>query len=150
MTMRGAVAKVKREILPLEEATSYEEFRARYSAELHREYEVHDSPWKFLWVPVGALFMLIDILTWIAVAKASSPGRWVALAFALVFIPLTLWACDKGPSRGRPVTPRTLELDKLLEQWAARADSGEIPRTTPGGPKVWRDQLTSSGSPGLP
>jgi hypothetical protein len=36
---------------------------------------------------------------------------------------------------------RYLQLDRLSKDWQARAGSGEIPETRPGGPKIWRDQL---------
>jgi hypothetical protein len=32
-------------------------------------------------------------------------------------------------------------LDRLSKEWQARAERGEIPQTTPGGPRVWQNEV---------
>jgi hypothetical protein len=83
---------------------------------------------------------VIDAALWGGVAQGSSPGRWIALPFAVIFIFPVIICLALGPAPGRPVTNRQRELDAVREEWKARADRGEVPLTTPGGPKVWQDQ----------
>ena len=132
--------KDNREILRPEDATSWEEFQARYIAETLRENEPFRSNRRYLWLLPTTAFLMVEIISWIEVFKAPSPGRWIALVFALVFIWPTFWAAAKSPSRVTPSTSRTRELDAIHDEWKARAERGEIPQTSPGGVKVWQDQ----------
>ncbi len=69
---------------------------------------------------------------------------------------LCLWPpCRKGFLRvngssswsGFGGSKRYTQLTGLSKEWQAKAERGEIPRTTPGGPKVWRDELgTGAGT----
>jgi hypothetical protein len=36
-----------------------------------------------------------------------------------------------------------MKLSRLRKEWRAKAERGEIPRTSPDGIKVWRDELES-------
>jgi hypothetical protein len=134
------MSRDKRVLLRLEDATSWEEFQERYMAELRAEYRRADPPTRWLWMLAAAGCGLIDLVLWYAVVHASSPGRWIALPFAVFLIFPIIICLAFGPQVGRPVTDRTRELDAIRDEWKARADRGELPMTTPGGPKVWQDQ----------
>jgi len=54
---------------------------------------------------------------------------------------LLIWLFGKVMRRGVSGSKRYMELDRLRKEWQAKAERGEIPQTTPGGPKVWRDEL---------
>jgi hypothetical protein len=41
---------------------------------------------------------------------------------------------------------RYVELDRLREEWQAKAERGEIPQTTPGGPRIWRDEAEAGAT----
>lgn len=135
------MSRDKRVPLRAEDATSWEEFHARYRAELHAEYRRADPPKQWLWMLAAVGVGVIDALLWVGgVVQGSSPGRWIALPFAILLIFPIIFFLAMGPQGGLPITPRTRELDAAREEWKARADRGEIPLTTPGGPRVWQDQ----------
>jgi hypothetical protein len=126
--------------LRAEDAASWEEFQARYDAEVEAGIRRSRSPKRLLWYPAGAACMLIDVGLWVGVVQGSSPARWIALPFALLFVLLFIFCLAMCPAPGRPITNRQRELDAVRDDWKARADRGEIPMTTPGGPKVWQGQ----------
>ena len=134
------MSKDKRVPLRAEDATSWEEFQARYDAEVEDGIRRYRSPKRLLWYPAGAACMLVDALLWAGVAEGSSPARWIALPFAVFFIFPVIFCLGMSPAPGRPITNRQRELDAVRDDWKARADRGEIPLTSPGGPKVWQGQ----------
>lgn len=137
------MSRDKRVPLRAEDSTSWEEFQARYDAEveagIRRFRSLAKIPWR-----IGALVCgLVNIILWKGVIQEASFIRWIELPLAMfALIPLT-YCLTKGPrsvGRQRPVTSRQRELDAVREEWKARADRGEMPMATPGGPKVWQDQ----------
>jgi hypothetical protein len=130
-----------RELLRPEDATSLEEFQARRMAE-QAQLRALNSSWKDIGrIFLSSLIVLIDIFLWYAMAKQAGPGRWAWLVFALLFVGLFIRIFGRIELRGARGTKRYLQLDRLSKDWQARASRGEIPEATPGGPKVWRDQL---------
>jgi apolipoprotein N-acyltransferase len=130
-----------RELLRPEDATSLEEFQARRIVEQAQIRAMHSS-----WKDIGRIFLsslivFIDIFFWYAMAKQAGPGRWAWLVLALVFAGLFLRIFGRIELRGVRGSKRYMQLDRLSKEWQARAARGEIPQTTPGGPKVWRDEL---------
>jgi hypothetical protein len=134
------MSKDKRVPLRPEDATSWEEFQARYAAELQVEVRPYRAPKRWLWMLAAVVCGLIDAGLWGGVAQGSSPGRWIALPFAVILILPVIFCLAMSPAPGVPVTDRLRELDGVREEWRARVERGEIPMTTPGGPKVWQDQ----------
>jgi hypothetical protein len=135
------MSKDKRVPLRAEDATSWEEFQARYDAEVAVALRRSESPKKWLWTLAGTVCTLIDLILWVGVVQWSSPGRWIALPFALFFIFPIIICIALGPVWGGiPIPNRKRELDAVRDDWKARVERGEIPMTTPGGPKVWQDQ----------
>ena len=67
---------------------------------------------------------------------------------ALVFTLLFLRIFGRIELRGARGSKRYMQLDRLSKDWQARAARGEIPQTTPGGPKVFRDQLGEANAQG--
>ena len=133
------MSRDKRVPLRAEDATSWEEFLARFRAERAAEIRRVEPPKKWLWFLAGMGFGLIDLILWVGLVQWPSPGRWIALPFALAFIFPVIICIALGPVwRGTPITDRTRELDAAWQEWKARADRGEIPMTTPGGPQVWQ------------
>ena len=137
-----------RKLLRPEDATSLEEFQARRVIE-QAQCRALNSTWTaigqtLLW----ALFAFVDIFFWFVVATSSGPGFWLGLVFALVFAYLFLLFFTKVMHRGVRGSKRYTQLDRLSRNWQARADRGEIPRTTPGRPKVWRDELDEATAQG--
>jgi hypothetical protein len=130
-----------RELLRPEGATSLEEFQARRIVEQAQLRGMNGSwrviGWILLCVPIG----FVDIFFWYAMATQSGNGRWAWLVFALLFAVLFLRIFGRIELRGVRGSKRYIQLDRLGKEWQARAERGEIPQTTPGGPKVWRDEL---------
>ena len=127
--------------LRAQDATSWEEFQARYDAEVERAIRREKSLLRQLWTTALAIAsVLIDAILWAAFATTSSPGRWIVLVLAVLFIAVVIFSLALLPARGRPVTAVQRELDAVRPEWKARAERGEIPMTTPGGPKIWQDQ----------
>ena len=130
-----------RELLPPEDATSWEEFQARWVIERGRYQEVGRS-----WRDTGRIMLsvipaLAAVVLWVAFGVAGPGGRWVLLVLALACTALFGWAVGGVLRRRWRRARKRRELDQLRDQWHARSEHGEIPRTTPGGPKVWRDEI---------
>jgi hypothetical protein len=137
-----------RKLLRPEDATSLEEFQARRVIAQAQCRALNSS-----WAAIGqtllcSLLGFVDIFFWFVVATSSGPGFWLGLVFALIFGWLVLWCFGKVMRRGVRGSKRYLQLDRLSKDWQARADRGEIPRTSPGGPKVWRDELGEANTQG--
>ena len=135
------MADQERELLCPEDAASLDEFEARCTVEQARSRAVNSS-----WAAIGqivlaAILGFIDLFFWFAFATTHSGGRWVWLPFALVFLWLSLRLMGKVLGRGTRGSKRYMELSRLRKEWQGKAARGEIPRTTPGGIKVWRDEL---------
>jgi hypothetical protein len=130
-----------RELLRPEDATSLEEFQARRVAEQAQIRAMHSS-----WKDIGRILLssvigFAAIFCWAGVATIHDAARWSFLVLALIFTLLFLRIFGRIELRGFRGTKRYLQLDRLSKEWQAKAARGEIPQTTPGGPKVWRDQL---------
>jgi hypothetical protein len=130
-----------RELLPPEDATSWEEFQARWVIERGRYAEAGRS-----WRETGRIWLsaipgLAAVVCWVAFAVTGHATRWALLVLALVVTALFGWALG-GVLRKRWLRARKRrELDRQRDQWHARTERGEIPATTPGGPTVWRDEI---------
>jgi hypothetical protein len=130
-----------RELLPPEDAASLEEFQARRVVEQAQIRATHSS-WKDIGRMVLSGFLALGaVIFWVGVATEHDAGRWFMLLFALVCTGLFLRIFGRIELRGVRGSKRYMQLDRLGKEWQARAERGEIPRTTPGGPKVWRDEL---------
>lgn len=130
-----------RELLRPEDATSLEEFQARRMAE-QADIRALNSSWKDIGlILLTSVIVIIDIFFWYAMARQSGPGRWAWLVLALLFVGLFLRVFGRIELRGARGSKRYMQLDRLSKDWQAKARRGEIPETSPGGPKVFRDQL---------
>lgn len=130
-----------RELLRPEDATSLEEFQARRIVEQAQRRGMHSS-WKEIGrIILSGVIVLIDIFFWDAMVKQSGAGRWAWLVLALLFAGLFLRIFGRVELRGVRGSKRYMQLDRLSTEWQARAGRGEIPETSSGGPKVWRDEL---------
>jgi hypothetical protein len=130
-----------RELLRPEDAVSLEEFQARRLAEEAQIRAMHSS-WKSIGqIMLSGLIAFIDIFFWYAAVKQAGPGRWVWVILALLSAGLFLRIFGRIELRGVRGSRRYMQLDRLSKDWQRRAQRGEIPQTTPGGPKVWRDEL---------
>jgi hypothetical protein len=130
-----------RELLRPEDASSLEEFEARCAVDQSRNRRINSS-----WRAIGqslliSVLAIIDIISWVATATAHGGQRWVWLVFALVFTGLTLWLAGKVLGRGARGSKRYIELSRMRKEWQEKAARGEIPETSPGGVRVWRDEL---------
>jgi hypothetical protein len=130
-----------RELLRPEEATSWEEFLARCTAEQTRCRAVSTSGNALGDTVLAAPLAFGAFLFWAGVAVERDAGRWFLLVVAIFFTWLFLQVLARAVRSGRGGSRRYTELTRLRKQWQARAERGEIPRSTPGGPKVWRDEL---------
>jgi len=141
------MASPHRELLRPEDATSWEEFQARASIEQARCRGANGS-----WGAIGrtvlaAACAFVAILAWGTMAFTHGSAKWVVLVFALIFTGLAVWIFGKVMRRGVGGSKRYSQLTRLSKEWQAKAERGEIPQTTPGGPKVWRDELgTGAGT----
>ena len=130
-----------RELLPPADATSWEEFQARWVIERGRYAEVKRS-----WRETGRIWLsvipgLAAVVLWVAFAVTGHGVRWLLLALALIGTALFGWALGGVLRRRWRRARRRRELDRQRDQWHARSERGEIPATTPGGPTVWRDEI---------
>ena len=130
-----------RELLRPEDATSLDEFQARRIVEQAQILGMNGS-WKSIGtILLSGLVCFVAIFCWVGVATIQDGTRWFFLVLAVGF---TLWflrMLGRIELRGVRGSKRYLQLDRLSKQWQARARQGEIPETSPGGPKVWRDEL---------
>ena len=130
-----------RELLPPEDAASWEEFQDRWVIERARYRETGRS-----WRDTGRILLsvipgLAAVVFWVAFAVTGHAGRWVLLVLALACTALFGWALGGVLRRRWRRARKRRELDRLRDQWHSRAERGEIPRTAPGRPKVWRDEI---------
>jgi hypothetical protein len=138
------MAKRDRRLLRPEDATSWEEFQARCTVE-QAQCRAANSSWRAIGQAVFVgVFAIVVIFFWFVVATTSGPARWAGLAFALITTWIELWVFGKGMRRGFGGSKRYMELSRLQKEWQTRAERGQIPQTSPGGPKVWRDELEPS------
>jgi len=87
------------------------------------------------------LLALISIAFWYVVAATPGAARWAMLVIALIPTGLLVWAFGRVMRRGVRGSRRYTQLDRLRKDWQARAERGEIPQTTPGGPRVWQNEV---------
>jgi len=135
MTDRG------RDLLPPEDATSWDEFQERYAIERGR-YQVTGRSWKDTARIAGSVVPgLAAVVFWVAFALTGAGVRWLLLVLALLCTLLFAWALGGVLRRRWRAGRRGRQLDRLRDEWHARAERGELPRTSPDGPKVWRNQI---------
>ena len=141
------MAQRDRELLPPEEATSWEEFLARCTAE-QAQCRTADTSGNALGDMVLAAPLAFGaFLFWAGVAVEHDAGRWFLLVVALFFTWLLLQVLGRAVHSSVSGSKRHTELSRLRRQWQVRAERGEIPQSTPGGPKVWRDELEPTTTP---
>ena len=133
-----------RELLRPEDATSFQEFQARRVVEQARIRALNSS-----WKDIGRILLSSVLacgafLFWGALALAKGDGRWILLVPALVCTVLCVRIFGRIEIRGVRGSKRYTQLNRLSRQWQAKASRGEIPATTPDGPKVWRDELNEA------
>lgn len=134
------MARRDRELLRPEDATSWEEFQARSTIEQAQCRAVNGS-WKDIGrIVISAVPGFGALIFWIGVAMAHNAGRWFLLVFALICTGLFSWGFGGVMRKGVRGSRRYMQLDRLREEWQARVERGEVPQTTPGGPKVWQDE----------
>ena len=135
------MARRDREPLRPEDATSFEEFQARCVVE-QAQIRAINSSWKDIGRMILSGFVALGaILFWVGVAADHDAGRWFLLLFALICTGLLVWLFGKIERRGVRGSKRYRQLDRLSKEWQAKAERGEIPQTTPGGPKVWPNEV---------
>ena len=141
------MAQRDRELLRPEEAASWEEFLARCTAEQARCRASGASGKALSDTVLAAPLAFGAFLFWAGVAVEHDAGRWFLLVVALFFTWLLLQALGRTIHSGLGGSRRHTELTRLRRQWQARVERGEIPQSTPGGPKVWRDELEPTTTP---
>jgi hypothetical protein len=131
-----------RELLRPEDATSLQEFQARRIVE-QAQIRALNSSWKGIGrILLSGVIAFAAILFWGGMAFAKGGGgKWILLVLAIICTMLFLWIFGGIERRGVRGSKRYMQLNRMSKEWQARARSGEIPETRPGGPKVWRDQL---------
>ncbi len=128
-------------LLRPEDATSWEEFQARCAVEQAQCRAANSSNGAIGQTLLGALFGFGTIFFWGGTAFAHGAGKWPLLVLALICTGLFLRYFGRVMRRGFGGSKRYMELVRLRQQWQARAERGEIPQTTPGGPKVWQNEI---------
>lgn len=140
------MADRKRELLRPEESTSFEEFQARSTME-QLLLRGSGGSWKTIGLSLlSGLIALAVIISWAVVAITPGTMRWAMVIIALIPTGLLAWVFGGVMRRAVGSTRRYYKLDRLRKEWQARAERGEIPVTTPGGPKVWRDEDRTVGA----
>lgn len=135
-----------RELLRPEDAASLEEFQARRIVEQAQIRAMHSS-WKDIGLIILSGFIAAAAtLFWVGVATEHNAGTWFMLVFALICTAVFLRIFGRIEFRGVRGSKRYMQLDRLGKEWQAKAARGEVPQTTPGGPKVWRDELDEAES----
>jgi hypothetical protein len=133
-----------REVLLPEDATSLEEFQARRVAE-QTQIRAMNSSWKRIGlILLSSLLFVLAFTCWGCVAIGGGSIRWFFLVFALGFSFAFLRIFGKIELRGVRGSKRYMQLTSMSKDWQARAGRGEIPATTPGGAKIWRDQVNEA------
>jgi hypothetical protein len=141
------MAQRDRELLPPEDATSWEEFLARCTAEQAQCRAAGTSGNALGDTVLAAPLAFGAFLFWAGVAVEHDAGRWFLLMVALFFTWLLLQVLGRAVHSGVSGSKRYTELSRLRKQWQTMVESGEIPQSTPGGPKVWRDELEPTSTP---
>jgi hypothetical protein len=109
-----------------EDATTLEEFQARYDAEMARIGTVYGSRRQRIRL-AGAIVALIPCgLLWAWFWQYSGGARWGILALALAYTYVVVRVANRFDG-----TTRRRELDRLSEQWQARAKADQVPRPAP-------------------
>ena len=135
------MARKNEDLLRPEDATSLEEFHARKAVEQAQIRGMKGS-WKTIGkIMLSSLIAFVAIFGWAGFAIGNNGARWFFLVIGIIMTVLFLWIFGKIELRGAGGTKRYVQLDRIDKEWQAKAGRGEIPRTTPGGPKVWKDQL---------
>jgi hypothetical protein len=138
------MTKPDRELLPPEQATSLEEFQARRIAEQVQMRGMNSSNKRLGLILLSSLLAFLAIFGWIGVAQGTGGPRWVFLVLALGFSYGFFRIFGAIELRGVRGSKRYMQLTRMSKEWQARARRGEIPSTSPGGPKVWRDELNGA------
>ena len=129
-----------RALLRPEDATSLEEFQARRLAELAQIRSMHSS-WKSIGLILLSGFLaLAATIFWGSMAMGTGSGKWVLLVLAIACTVLFVRIFGRIEFRGVRGSRRYLQLDRLSKEWQAKAERGEIPQSTSGGPRVWQDE----------
>lgn len=135
-----------RQVLPPEEATSFQEFQARRIVE-QAQIRAMNSSWKRLGLIMLCVpLIILAIFGWYGVAEGAGATRWVFLIFALAVTYGFLRVFGRIELRGVRGSKRYMQLNRMSHDWQARAQRGEIPETSPEGPKVFRDQPDEAGT----
>lgn len=144
------MARSNRKLLRPEDSTSWEEFQARCIVEQAQCRAANSSNKAIGQAILSGVLVVPGIISWSVVAEAAKSASWGAMGFglffALVFTGLFLRYFGRGIRRGFGGSKRYMELTRLHKEWQAKAERGEIPQTTPGGPKVWRDELKAGAT----
>jgi hypothetical protein len=141
------MAQRDRELLPPEDATSWEEFLARCTAEQAQCRAAGTSGNALGDMVLAAPLAFGAFLFWAGVAVEHDAGRWFLLMVALFFTWLLLQVLGRAVHSSVSGSKRHTELSRLRKQWQTMVESGEIPQSSPGGPKVWRDELEPTSTP---
>ena len=116
-----------RELLPPEEATSWEEFHDRYLREWSYRNSRGRSARSLLTGVVGMLLIVVAfVFTTYAAARHGQWSQWLGVALPLVIVAMMLTRAWK---LGRRNGERMRELGRLEQEWQERLERGEIPRT---------------------
>ncbi|HYZ55757.1 MAG TPA: hypothetical protein VE733_19965 [Streptosporangiaceae bacterium] len=135
------MADRNRKLLRPEDATSWEEFQARSVIE-QAQCRGSTGSWKDIGrIVISAVPGFGALIFWIGVGTAHDAGRWFLLILALICTGLFSWGFGGVMRKGWRGSRRYMELDRLRKEWQAKAERGEIPQTTTGGPKVWQDEV---------
>jgi hypothetical protein len=135
----------KRKLLRPEESASLEEFVARSSME-QLELRGSTGTWKNIGLSgLSGLLALVAIAFWYVFATSHDAGRWVGLVIALIVTVLLVWTFGSVMGPGVRGSRRYYQLNRLRKEWLARAQRGEIPESSPGGPRVWRYEDGTTG-----
>ena len=135
------MARKNQDLLRPEDATSLEEFQARKVVE-QAQIRGMNSSWKTIGkIMLSSLIAFVAIFGWAGFAIGDNGARWFFLVIGIIMTVLFLRIFGRIEFRGARGTKRYVQLDRLDKEWQAKAERGEIPRTTPGGPKVRKDQL---------
>ena len=140
-----ARARTHRELLRPEDATSLEEFNARKVAE-QLTIRGSNGSWKTIGLTLlCSLIVVVDIIVWFGFTHQPGNGKWAWFVVAVLLLGLFFRIFGRIELRGARGSKRYVQLSRLSREWQARADRGEIPRTTPGGPKAFRDEVSPAG-----
>jgi len=114
-----------------EDATTLEEFQARRDAELARLGARSAYGKQVFRIVLAIVAAVVDAFYWHRFSHASGTERWHVLALALLFLCSTVSAASSvKPDILNGSKRRRGELYRLGAQWQARADRGEVARTT--------------------